>query len=564
MPADAPYRPNIVFIITDQQRFDTVRALGFDYMETPNLDRLVREGVSFDRCYITAPSCVPSRCSLFQGYYPHTTGVYKNGDTWTESWVSDLARAGYRCVNVGKMHTVPLGTPAGFHERYIVENKDRFLEGRYYFDEWDKALRARGLVKQQRELYRQRDDYRERLGAFTWDLDEDMHSDVFVGEFAQWWLRTYPLDRPLFMEVGFPGPHPPYDPVPRWLDRYIDKDLPLREYTSEEIAAQPEPLRALREHMMEVDHDSVVHLDAPAREQRHYQRACYLANVSMIDEQVGGIMDTLASQGLLDDTVVIFASDHGDSLGDHGHSQKWSMYEETVHVPAIVWMGERVRTKLGADTRSAAPTGTGSGAALGEPTPTGTFHPGSRIDALVSLFDLGPTILEIAGVSPPPDMEAVSLVELAGAAGAQRPDTPGGTSRATDRSATASGGRAAASSPRGTGEAVAVSDATWDVPTTRPVFVNEDGSRRYVFAEHGRDNILEGTAVMTMIRDERWKLVTYSGNDEGQLFDLDADPDERTNLWSDPASGQARRRLLDALHEWYRESLYQTRARRRR
>ncbi|MFW5744543.1 MAG: sulfatase, partial [Spirochaetota bacterium] len=517
----------------------TIGTLGFDYMETPALDRLVREGVSFDRCYITAPSCVPSRCSLFQGYYPHTTGVYKNGDTWTTSWVSDLAEAGYRCVNVGKMHTVPLGTPAGFHERYIVENKDRFLEGRYYFDEWDKALRARGLVKQQRELYRRRDDYRERLGAFTWDLDEDMHSDVFVGEFAQWWLRTYPLEQPLFMEVGFPGPHPPYDPVPRWLDRYIDKDLPLREYTNEEIAAQPEPMLALRRHMMEVDHDSVVHLDAPTQEQRHYQRACYLANVSMIDEQVGGIMDTLASQGLLDDTVVVFASDHGDSLGDHGHSQKWNMYEETVHVPAIVWMGERARVELGPDARSGA----------GEPTPTGGFEPGARVSSLVSLFDLGPTILDLAGVTPPPDMEAVSLLPLAGAAG---------------RNATAPGDRADAPSPRGTGDAVAVSDATWDVPTTRPVFVKEDGSRRYVFSEHGRDNILEGTAVMTMVRDERWKLVTYSGTDEGQLFDLDTDPDERTNLWSDPASARERRRLLDALHTWYRESLYQTRARRRR
>jgi arylsulfatase len=383
MPATRPYQPNIVFIVTDQQRYDTIGALGFDHAETPNIDRLVREGVSFDRCYITAPSCCPSRASLFQGYYPHTTGVYKNGDTWTTSWVSDLAEAGYRCVNVGKMHTVPFGAPMGFHERYIVENKDRYLEGRYFFDEWDKALRARGLVKQQRELYRQRDDYGDRLGSFTWDLDEDMHSDTFVGDFAQWWLRSYPLEQPLFMQVGFPGPHPPYDPVPRWLERYVDKEIPLREYTSEEIAAQPEAMLALRRHMIEVDHDSVVHLDAPTRAQRHYQRACYLANVSMIDEEVGGIMEALATQGLLDDTIVVFASDHGDSLGDHGHSQKWNMYEETVRVPAIVWMGERARAELGADA----------------PARDGAAAQGRRLDALVSLFDLGPTMLELAGVA---------------------------------------------------------------------------------------------------------------------------------------------------------------------
>jgi arylsulfatase len=159
-------RPNIILIITDQQRFDTIHALGFPYVDTPNLDRLVNEGVTFTNAFITAPSCAPSRASLFTGYYPHTTGILKNADRWRHSWVEDLADSGYYCVNVGKMHTFPYDTPLGFHERYVVENKDRYLECRYYFDEWDKGLRARGLVKQQREFYRQRPDYRERIGAF--------------------------------------------------------------------------------------------------------------------------------------------------------------------------------------------------------------------------------------------------------------------------------------------------------------------------------------------------------------------------------------------------------------
>ena len=178
-------RPNIILIITDQQRYDTIAALGFDTMETPHLDRLVREGVSFSNCHITAPSCAPARASLFSGYYPHTTGILKNGDRWTRSWVEDLSASGYHCVNVGKMHTSPFETPLGFHERYVVENKDRYLEGRYYYDEWDKALRARGLVKQQRALYRQRADYADSLGAFDWELPEDLHSDMFVGDLAR-------------------------------------------------------------------------------------------------------------------------------------------------------------------------------------------------------------------------------------------------------------------------------------------------------------------------------------------------------------------------------------------
>jgi arylsulfatase A-like enzyme len=527
------YQPNIVFILTDQQRYDTIGALGFDYMETPNLDRLVREGTSFDRCYITAPSCVPSRCSLFQGCYPHTTGVYKNGDTWTESWVGDLAEAGYRCVNVGKMHTVPLATPAGFHERYIVENKDRFLEGRYFFDEWDKALRARGIVKQQRELYRKRDDYGERLGAFTWDLDPDMQSDNFVGGFADWWLRTYPIDKPLFLQVGFPGPHPPYDPTPDWLERYLGKSIPIADFSPDETSAQPHALRALRDHMLEVDHDSVVHLPHPTAEQRHYQRACYLANVSMIDEQIGRLMTTLSEQGMLEDTVIIFASDHGDSLGDHGHSQKWTMYEESVHVPAIVWMGDGVRRNI-----------TGQGASA--PRTQG----GTRVGRLVSLMDIGPTILELAGVDRPEWMEAVSLMPML-VPHSPKPDgdaQPHEPARPADRAEAV----------------VSPSDASWDVHAERPAYTRRDGSREYVFAEHGRDNILEETSVMTMVRDERWKLVTFGGSDEGQLFDLANDSEERNNLWSDANAAGERQRLERALLTWYRESLYATRTRRRR
>ena len=89
---------------------------------------------------MTAASCAPARASLFKGYYPHTTGILKNADTWRRSWIELLNDAGYHCTNVGKMHTWPFETELGFDERYVVENKDRYLEGRYYFDEWDKAL----------------------------------------------------------------------------------------------------------------------------------------------------------------------------------------------------------------------------------------------------------------------------------------------------------------------------------------------------------------------------------------------------------------------------------------
>ena len=97
-------RPNLIFIITDQQRFDTIAELGYPHLHTPNLDRLVREGITFTQCHVTAASCAAARASLFKGYYPHTTGILKNADTWRRSWIERLNDSGYYCTNIGKMH----------------------------------------------------------------------------------------------------------------------------------------------------------------------------------------------------------------------------------------------------------------------------------------------------------------------------------------------------------------------------------------------------------------------------------------------------------------------------
>ncbi|MBB2974303.1 sulfatase-like hydrolase/transferase [Mesorhizobium sp. RMAD-H1] len=371
-------KPDIVMIVTDQQRYDTIRALGARHMDTPNIDRLAERGVSFTNCHVTAPSCVPCRASLFSGYYPHTTGVLANGQEWSRTWISKLRQVGYHTVNIGKMHTIPYDAPAGFDERYVVENKDRYYEGRWFFDEWDKALAAHGLKKQQREEYRKRPDYRSRLGAFTWDLPPHLQSDNFVGGMTKWWLKTKPLEKPLFLVVGFPGPHPPYDPTPDYAEKYMKRDVPLPEVDEEELQQLPPPFVEKRHHDVEVDHDSVAWDLDPSREQLHRLRAYYYANVEMIDREVGEILDALEETGRLDNAIIIFTSDHGDCLGDHGLSQKWAPYEQVTRVPLIISAPKR-------------------------------FQGGRMIDEMVQLFDLGPTILEWAGAPLEDSYEAISL-----------------------------------------------------------------------------------------------------------------------------------------------------------
>jgi arylsulfatase A-like enzyme len=159
----------------------------------------------------------------------------------------------------------------------------------------------------------------------------------------------------------------------------MERDLPLPEFTEEEIASQPPAFQAMRVHNTEVDHDSIAYSLNPTPEQLHRQRAYYLANVTMIDEKIGQLLEALEAKGYLEDAVVIFTSDHGDCLSDHGHSQKWTMYDIITRTPVIVW----------------AP---------------GRFAGGRTLDTLCQQMDVGPALLELAGAPLPETMEAQSLL----------------------------------------------------------------------------------------------------------------------------------------------------------
>ena len=370
-------QPNIILIITDQQRYDTISALGFEHCITPNLDEMVENGTTFEQCHVTAASCAPARASLFTGFYPHSTGILKNADDWTRSWVEILSNGGYHCSNIGKMHTWPFTAPCGFHERQVVENKDRFLEGAEFTDEWESYMLDQGIEKQKRELYRKRADYKQSLGAFSWEQDSSSHSDTFTGNRAIEWIEKYDNEKPFFLEIGFPGPHPPYDPTPEFLALYDHVDIPIDPVSKEEIHLQPKALQELRKHNVEVDHDSIVHQLEPSMESRLRQRKHYLANVTMIDDAVGKIRQCLQKNHLDQETIIFFTSDHGDCLTDHGHSQKWTMFEQITRVPLIVC---------------------GPG-----------IDKNKRISELMQWMDIGPSILDL-GKCTKPNMEAISFL----------------------------------------------------------------------------------------------------------------------------------------------------------
>ncbi len=364
--------------MTDQQRWDSLSCATNGWGNTPNIDRLAREGVYFEQCYCTAPSCVPSRASFFNLDWPSRVGPMRNGDRWEHSWVERLQTSGYRTYNVGKMHTQPFDVPCGFDQRFIVENKDRFNTPRFY-DDWDKYLKQLGVQPPTRLTTPLEPDYATCLGAYVWPLDKTLHWDHYVPDVAKWLIEDMD-DKPLFMQIGFPGPHTPYDPPEEYLDRIDESSIPLP--PNYDAGCDIPPLSTYREIMITGNHDGMMWNAGPSDEQLLRLRKYYAANVALIDEQVGQIIKKLEARGRLDNTIIIFTSDHGDNLGDHGQIQKWTMYDGITRVPAIVW----------------AP---------------GKLPAGLRSQELIAQFDLVPMLFALAGLELEEQGSAISALEVA-------------------------------------------------------------------------------------------------------------------------------------------------------
>ena len=286
--------PNIVLIIIDQQRADTIGACGQPHMRTPHLDALCESSVTFRLAFAQAATCVASRACLFTGMYPHNTGVY-SFDAWAghRNWVEDLSDAGYHCANIGKMHLVPLRARGGFHERVVVENPTtNFKQKGEPDDAWGEHLRRHGM---ERPLDRHLSDpdWDRRLQAMPWTGPEEMHSDVYVGAEADSWLRHYDGSEPFFLEVGFPGPHEPWDPLPRHLAAYDGVELPVASVDAGDLAGKPPQHAAHRELHAGVSHESRIDLRGASQEELDRMRRHYFAKITTVDEQIGRVLTAL-------------------------------------------------------------------------------------------------------------------------------------------------------------------------------------------------------------------------------------------------------------------------------
>jgi arylsulfatase A-like enzyme len=360
-------KPNILFIMCDQLRADALGCTG-DWVRTPNIDRIARNGIRFTNCVTNSPVCLPARISLAMGLYPHNTSVWDNCPfelpEGTPTWMAAIRNAGYRTSLFGK---------SALHRRGPDIRKFEYVLNSYGLDDVDEIRGPRastetichmttrweslGLLKAYRKDLQERTGENKTLIRPS-PLPLAEYYDVYVGQRAREYLRDYNRAAPWFCWVSFAGPHEPWDTPEPYASMYRPEDMP-------EPLKRP-PLRDRGPHG-ELDQRFAESREkiANARE----LRANYAGKVTLIDDQVGEILKEIEARGESKRTVILFTSDHGEMNGDYGLIYKSNFLNPAVRIPLIVSMSE---TKKSADA-------------------------GKSFNHPAELFDVGPTLTDLAG-----------------------------------------------------------------------------------------------------------------------------------------------------------------------
>ena len=361
-------KPNILFLMTDQQRWDAM-SCSSDWVRTPALDRIAAEGVRFTRCITTTPICIPARVTLATGRYPHNNAVWNNipytMPPEAPTWMRTIRALGYRTSLFGKTHLHP--------HRGDLREREHLLHA-YGLDDVDEIGGPRAsaqVMSHMTAMWRDkglldayRDDFADRFETKPHIVRPSVlpladYADVYVGQRAKRYLAAYDRDQPWFCWVSFGGPHEPWDAPEPYASMYEAESMPPPVPRAPDDHPRP---RGWLDYHMERSTPAFDPGDQAA------MRANYAGNVSLIDDQVGQIIDVIRERGELANTVIGFTSDHGEMNGDWNLIYKMNFLDGALRVPMLV------RT----------------------PTTAAEADGGRISDALVENCDLGPTLVELA------------------------------------------------------------------------------------------------------------------------------------------------------------------------
>ncbi|WP_299653974.1 sulfatase-like hydrolase/transferase [uncultured Jannaschia sp.] len=364
--------PHVLFVTVDQWPSYLLGCAGHHTIETPTLDRLAEVGTRFTNTYAQTPICIPSRRSLMTGLTSRGHGDRDFQPSLpmppqTPTLAGCFRDAGYQTTAIGKLHVYPPRDRIGFDDAILAEEGRGHLGGP---DDYEMYLADSGHAGAQFLHGMSNNEYSWR----TWHLPEETHVTNWTTRTAARSIRRRDPTRPGFWHVSYTHPHPPIVPLASYLERYARREMPepVSADWSEDDADMPFVLRAVRAYYAALP---------PA--QLADMRRAYYALCTHVDHQIRLLIGTLREAGLLDDTIIVFTSDHGDMLGDHGLYGKRLMYDPSARVPLLI--ADRVgEHRLGG--------------------------PGILDDRLVALHDLMPTMLDMAGVPVPETCEGLSLL----------------------------------------------------------------------------------------------------------------------------------------------------------
>lgn len=356
-------RPNVVMIVADDHAPAAIGAYGSALNRTPNLDALAHQGMKLDRCFCTNAICTPARASILTGRYSHRTGIKTLGDTIDHDREPTLGmwlrEAGYQTAMIGKWHLGHGGNsdPRGFDYWNVLPGQGSYTDPETI--EMGRRRRHRGYVTDR------------------------------LTDFALSWLQRREAARPFFLYLGHKAPHDNFEPHPRHRDQYTDplpEPLTLRDDHRDRGAAAAMSTARV-DTMHQRGHLPQEPPGALEREERlswNYQTFIqnYLRCVAAVDENVGRILSYLDRNGLRENTLVIYTSDHGFFLGDHGWYDKRFMYEEAIRIPFLMRYPKAIA-------------------------------PGLTLSQMILNVDFAPTLLEWVGLAPPDGMDGRSFAELA-------------------------------------------------------------------------------------------------------------------------------------------------------
>lgn len=373
---DGREMPNILWVCTDQQRFDTIEGLNNPHIRTPNLRNFMDQAVTFTHAFVQNPVCSPSRASFLTGRYPHTTGLRANGQRirGSERLVTRiLADAGYECGLAGKLHLSPCANGRvenriddGYHQFWWSHDITDTWPGRNMWREW---LKSRGVA------WPAPPD----TPAWGVPIDARFTQTVWCADIAIQFLRAQRDFGPWLMSVNMFQPHHPFWPAREYYERYDPARLPAPAYHEGELDSKTPYQRV--DHVGAYGGSGLAFTKTDDLTRRRIT-AAYYAMIEQADHEFGRMLKALEESGQAENTVVIFMSDHGEMLGDHGIYWKGPyFYDCAIRVPLIIrWPGQ--------------------------------YKAGLRSDALVEMVDLAPTLLDAAGIPIPKGVQGRSLTGL--------------------------------------------------------------------------------------------------------------------------------------------------------